>query len=71
MLKKPYLKVQILQYNFWIENDPPLPPPFGTFPKIHPIWKRGAPLTLASQQMEKGANVKVYHGSEARQHENV
>ena len=22
MLKKPYLKVQILQYNFWIENDP-------------------------------------------------
>ena len=21
--------------DFWIENDPP---PFGTFPKIHPIW---------------------------------
>ena len=21
---------------FWIEND--APPPFGTFPKIHPTW---------------------------------
>ena len=28
MLKKPCLKVQILQYKFWIKNDPP---PFWNF----------------------------------------
>ena len=27
---------KICNMNFWIENDPS--PPFGTFPKIHPIW---------------------------------
>ena len=27
---------KICNINFWIENDPP--PPFDTFPKIHPIW---------------------------------
>ena len=27
---------KICNINFWIEKDPP--PPFGTFPKIHPIW---------------------------------
>ena len=37
MLKKPCLKVQILQYKFLDWKWPP-PPPFGTFPKIHPIW---------------------------------
>ena len=26
---------KICNINFWIENDPP---PFGTFPKNHPIW---------------------------------
>ena len=31
------LKVpKICNINFWIGNAPP--PPFGTFPKIHPIW---------------------------------
>ena len=42
MLKKPYLKVQILQYKFLDWKWPP--PPFGTFPKIHPIWKRDPSL---------------------------
>ena len=37
MQKKPYLKSKICNINFWIENVPP-PPPFGTFPKIHPFW---------------------------------
>ena len=27
---------KICNINFWVENDPP---PFGTFPKIHPIWR--------------------------------
>ena len=36
MLKKPYLKSKICNIIFWIENDPP--PPFGSFPKIHPFW---------------------------------
>ena len=42
MLKKPCLKVQILQYKFldWKWPPHPHPLPFGTFPKIHPIWKR-------------------------------
>ena len=26
---------KICNINFWIETAPP---PFGTFPKIHPIW---------------------------------
>ena len=36
MPKKPYLKVQILQYEFLYWKCPP--PPFGNFPKIHPFW---------------------------------
>ena len=28
---------KICNINFWIENDPP--PPFGTLPNIHPIWR--------------------------------
>ena len=35
--------VQNLQYNF-LDWKWPLPP-FGTFPKIHPIWKCGASLS--------------------------
>ena len=42
MLKKPCLKVQILQYKFLDWKWPP--PPFGTFPKIHPFWKGKASL---------------------------
>ena len=29
------LRSKICNINFWNENDLP---PFGTFPKIHPIW---------------------------------
>ena len=29
---------KICNINFWIGNDPPAP--FGTFPKIHPFWRR-------------------------------
>ena len=36
MRKKPCLKVQILQYKFLDWKWPPHP--FGTFPKIHPLW---------------------------------
>ena len=32
---------EISNINFFIENDPP---PFGTFPKIHPIWQRDPSL---------------------------
>ena len=28
---------KICNIIFWIEND--APPPFGTFPKIHPTWR--------------------------------
>ena len=42
MLKKPYLRSKICNINFWIGNDPP---PFGTFPKIHPFWRRHPSLT--------------------------
>ena len=38
MLKKPNLRSKICNINFWIGNYPP--PPFGTFPKIHPFWRR-------------------------------
>ena len=34
--KKPFLSSQNLQYKFLDWKVPP--PPFGTFPKIHPIW---------------------------------
>ena len=50
MLKKPCLKVQILQYKFLDWKCPP--PPFGTFPKIHPFWRRRLSLRkrwMASQ----------------------
>ena len=45
MLKKPYLKVQNLQYKFLDWKLPP--PPFGTFPKIHPFWRRHPSLIVA------------------------
>ena len=45
MLKKAYLKVQNLQYKFL---DWKWPPPFGTFPKIHPLWRRRLSLSFAS-----------------------
>ena len=48
MVKKPCLKVQILQYRFL---DWKWPPPFGTFPKIHPIWKRAS--SLREEELEK------------------
>ena len=35
------IMAKICNINFWIENDPP---PFGTFPKIHPFWRRSASL---------------------------
>ena len=37
-------KVEICNKNFWIGNDPP---PFGTFPKIHPFWWGDASLISA------------------------
>ena len=43
MVKKPYLKVQSLQYKFL---DWKWPPPSELFPKIHPIWKRASSLSL-------------------------
>ena len=46
MLKKPYLKVQNLQYKFLDWKWPP--PPFGTFPKIHPFWRCHPSLTWSS-----------------------
>ena len=37
--KKTFIKVQNLRnINFWIENGPRPPPPFESFPKIHPFW---------------------------------
>ena len=38
MTKVSSIMAKICNINFWIENDPS-PPPFGTFPKIHPFWK--------------------------------
>ena len=35
MTKVPFIMAKICNINFWIGNDPP---PFGTFPKIHPFW---------------------------------
>ena len=29
---------KICNINFGIENDPPTPTPFDTFPNIHSIW---------------------------------
>ena len=37
------IMANICNINFWIENDPP--PPFGSFPKIHPFWKGNASLS--------------------------
>ena len=39
------IMAKICNINSWIENDPP-PPPFGTFPKIHPFWKGKASLSI-------------------------
>ena len=40
------LKVtKICNIHFWIENDAPAPP-FGTFPKNHPIWWRDPSLII-------------------------
>ena len=37
------IMAKICNINFWIENGPP---PFGTFPKIHPFWKGKASLSV-------------------------
>ena len=52
MLKKPYLRSKICNINFWIGNDSP--PPFGTFPKIHPFWRR--PPSLSDDNEENYDN---------------
>ena len=36
---------KICNIIFWIENAPP---PFGAFPKIHPIWRSLASLSVAA-----------------------
>ena len=38
MTEEAFIMAKICKINFWIGNAPP-PPPFGTFPKIHPFWK--------------------------------
>ena len=47
------IMAKICNINFWIENDPP--PPFGTFPKIHPFWKGNASLTYPVFRIRKWA----------------
>ena len=47
------IMAKICNINFWIENDPP---PFGTFPKIHPFWKGKASLRCIPD-----GNVHAFH----------
>ena len=58
------IMAKICNINFWIENDPPHPPPFGTFPKIHPFWKGNASLTCGwvkfSDDRRKGTSSTFY-----------
>ena len=45
--KKALFKVpKLCKKKIWIENDPF--PPFGTFPKIHLIWKPDSSLRVLS-----------------------
>ena len=44
------IMAKICNINFWIENDPP---PFGTFPKIHPFWKGNASLNRFTRGLDK------------------
>ena len=48
-LKKSCIKVQHLQYNLWIENDPP---PLWNFSKIHPFWYHPPPPVLQCQDIK-------------------
>ena len=41
MTEEPFIMAKICNVNFWIGNGPS---PFGTFPKIHPLWKGSASL---------------------------
>ena len=50
MPKKPCSKVQNLQQKFLDWKWPP--PPFGTFPKIHPFWYREASLTNKQNRLK-------------------
>ena len=36
---------KIYNINFWIENDPP---PFATFSKAHPLWRRHPSLMMTN-----------------------
>ena len=54
------IMAKICNINFWIENDPP---PFGTFPKIHPFWKGNASLMVTLKK------VKLFLGTKNRKNE--